>query len=86
MCFHVSSFLAKRTHCQTQSPLPSVITPIREQLEGVTGDRAAATVKANDRILKKMSKLKDKAFRTSREAAAFPLPHRLVSAKMIFTK
>ena len=39
---------------------PSVITPISEQLEGVTGDRAAATVKADDRILEKLSKLKDR--------------------------
>jgi hypothetical protein len=30
---------------------PIVITPISEQLEDVTGDRAAATVKADDRIL-----------------------------------
>jgi hypothetical protein len=69
---------------------PSVITPISEQLEGVTGDRAAATVKADDRILEKLSKLKDaEPFRANREAAAslspdFPPPHRLVSAKMIF--
>jgi hypothetical protein len=38
---------------------PSVITPISEQLEGVTGDRAAATVKADDRILEKLSALMD---------------------------
>ena len=69
---------------------PSVITPISEQLEGVTGDRAAATVKAGDRIQEKLSKLKDaEPFRANREAAAslspdFPPPHRLVSAKMIF--
>jgi hypothetical protein len=35
------------------------ITPISEQLEGVIGDRAAATVKADDRILEKLSKLMD---------------------------
>ena len=29
---------------------PSAITPISGQLEGVTGDRAAATVKADDRF------------------------------------
>jgi hypothetical protein len=86
MCFHALLIFGET------NPLPDPITaPQRYHahqgtLEGVTGDRAAATVKADDRILEKMSKLKDKAFRTSREAAAFPLPHRLVSTKMIFTK
>jgi hypothetical protein len=81
--------LAKRTHCQTDHRSQR-ITPISEQLEGVTGDRAASTVKADDRILEKVSKLKDaKPFRTNCEAAASlspesPLPHRLESAKMIF--
>jgi hypothetical protein len=32
---------------------PSVITPISEQLEGLTGDRAASTLKADERILEK---------------------------------
>jgi hypothetical protein len=50
---------------------PSVVTPSSEQLEGLTGDRAAATGKADDRILEKVSKLKDaKPFRTNCEAAA----------------
>ena len=35
--FRLSSFLAKRTRCQTQSPLPGYLA-ITEQLEGVTGD------------------------------------------------
>jgi hypothetical protein len=38
------------TNPLTQSPLPVLITPISEQLEGVTGDRAAATVKADGRL------------------------------------
>jgi hypothetical protein len=46
--FRLSSFLAKRTHCQTQLQLPALSRPSVEQLEGVTGDRAAATVKADD--------------------------------------
>src|SRR5580692_4836568 len=90
MCFQPLLIVGETNPLPDPITAPSVITPISEQLEGVTGDRAAATVKADDRIQEKLSKLKDaEPFRANREAAAslspdFPPPHRLVFAKMIF--
>ena len=90
MCFQAHLIVGETNPLPDPITAPSVITYISDQLEGVTGDRAAATVKADDRILEKLSKLKDaEPFRANREAAAslspdFPPPHRLVSAKMIF--
>jgi hypothetical protein len=58
MAFRLSSF-GETKPLPDPITAPSVITPISEQLEGVTGDRAAATVKADDRILEKLSALMD---------------------------
>ena len=59
MCFQALLIFGETNPLPDPITAPSVITPISEQLEGVTGDRAAATVKAGDRILEKLSKLKD---------------------------
>ena len=89
MCFQALLIFGETNPLPDPIAAPSIITPISEQFEGVTGDRAVATVKADDRILEKLSKLKDAKAVPNREAAAslspdFPPPHRLVSAKMIF--
>jgi hypothetical protein len=89
MCFQALLIFGETNPLPDPITAPSIITPISEQFEGVTGDRAVATMKADDRILEKLSKLKDAKAVPNREAAAslspdFPPPHRLMSAKMIF--
>jgi hypothetical protein len=51
MCFQALLIFGETNPLPDPIVAPSVITPITEPLEGVTGDRAAATVKADDRIL-----------------------------------
>ena len=53
MCFQALLIFGETNPLLDPITAPSVITPISEQLEGVTGDRAAARVKADDRILGK---------------------------------
>ena len=53
--FSLSSIFGETNPLPDPITSPSVITPSSEQLEGVTAARAAATVKADDRILEKLS-------------------------------
>jgi hypothetical protein len=58
MCFQALLIFGETNPLPDPIAAPSIIT-ISEQFEGVTGDRAVATMKADDRILEKLSKLKD---------------------------
>jgi hypothetical protein len=53
MCFQALLIFGETNPLPDPVAAPGVVTPISEQLERVTGDRAAATVKADDRILGK---------------------------------
>ena len=55
MCFQALLIVGETNPLPDPITAPSVITPSSEQLEGVTAARAAATVKADDRILEKLS-------------------------------
>ena len=46
MCFPALLIFGETNPLPDPITAPSVVTPISEQLEGVTGDRTAATVKA----------------------------------------